>query len=67
MTKKYVEEQVVFYPNSISSAETIIVTAKKVFDDAIIFNSLSMNELPPFTMTKLRKKKQKKTNVFGRI
>ena len=47
----------VFYPNSLDRAETIIITAKKVLDDAIIHNALSMNELPPFTMSTLREKK----------
>ena len=47
----------VFYPNSLDRAETIIITAKKVLDDAILHNALSMNELPPFTMSTLRDKR----------
>ncbi|MDB4430362.1 GIY-YIG nuclease family protein [bacterium] len=55
--RKYVEEQVVFYPNSLTKSETFIVTAQKVLDDAIVHNALSINELPPFTMSSLRVEK----------
>ena len=51
--QKYIEEQVVLYPNSISQSETIIVTSKKVLDNAILHNVLSINKLPSFTMSTL--------------
>ena len=66
LCRKYIEEQVVYYPNSISRAETIVVMAKKVFDDAIIHNALSMNELPPFTMTTLRTVRTEENDLFWR-
>ena len=40
LAKKYIENQLVYYPNSLSRAETFIVMAKRVFDDAIIHNAL---------------------------
>ena len=56
LTHKYICEQVVFYPNSLNNTETFIIMSKRVFDDAIVHNSLAMNELPPFTMAGLRSK-----------
>ena len=53
LTRRYIEEQVVNFPIFLSAAETYIVMAKKIFDDAIINNGLTMNELPPFTMSAL--------------
>ena len=53
LTHRYIEEQVVKFPILLSAAETYIVIAKKIFDDAIINNGLTMNELPPFTMSAL--------------
>ena len=53
LTRLYVLEQVVYYPVSVSRAEAIIVAAKKVLDDAIIENQMSMSDLAPFTMSYL--------------
>ena len=36
LTRRYIEEQLVYFPNSLSHAETFIAMAKRVFDDAII-------------------------------
>ena len=56
----------VYYPNSLTMAETFIVMAKRVFDDAIIHNALAMNELPPFTMTGLRAVQMQANKEFWR-
>ena len=53
LTSKYIKEQVVYYPNSLTKTETYIIMAKRVFDDAIIHNALTMNELPQFIMSGL--------------
>ena len=66
LCRKYIEGQVVYYPNLISRIETMVVMAKKVFDDAIIHNALSMNELPPFTMTTLRTVRTEENDLFWR-
>ena len=61
---KYIREQLVHYPNSLNKTEVFLSMAKRVFDDAIIHNALSMNELPPFTMTGLRLKQTESNNRF---
>ena len=57
LTRKYIERQVVYFPTSMNKAEMFIVMAKSIFDDIIIHNNISINELLPFTMTNLRLKK----------
>ena len=47
-----VEEQVVYFPCSLSRVEAIIIEAKAL-DDAIIHNAMSMIELSPFTTSKI--------------
>ena len=54
LTRKYIETQLVYYPNSLSRAETFIVMAKRVFDDAIIHNAMSMCDLPSFIMSNIQ-------------
>lgn len=54
LTCRYIEEQLVYYPNSLTKAEKFICLAKQVFDDAIVHNALSMSELSPYTMTGIR-------------
>ena len=56
LTRKYIEEQLVFLTNSLSKSGTFITMAKGVFGGSIIHHSLSMNELPPFTMTSIHSK-----------
>ena len=38
--------------------------AKGIFDDIIIRNSISINELPPYSMTNLRATKTNENNIF---
>ena len=57
LTRKYIEEQVVYYPNSMSRTETYIVMAKGIFDDIIINNAIHINKLPPVTMSEVRNEK----------
>ena len=64
LTSKYIKEQVVYYPNSLTKTETYIIMAKRVFDDAIIHNALTMNELPPFTMSGIRSVQSEKQDKF---
>ena len=46
--------------------EMFIVMAKRIFDDTIIRNSISINELPPYTMNNLRIQKSEKNKQFWR-
>eukprot|EP00956_Cyclotella_meneghiniana_P023953 scaffold47551_cov95-Cyclotella_meneghiniana.AAC.1 len=64
LTRSYIEEQLVFYPISLDVAQIYLVTAHKVFADAIMRNELSMNELPPFTMSTLLDTKTEETNQW---
>ena len=64
LSRKYIEEQLVHFPNSLSKSETFITMAKRVFDDAIVHNCLSMNELPPFTMSNVRAVNDEKIQQF---
>ena len=66
LTRRYVLEQVVFYPVSVTRAEAIIVAAKKVFDDAIIDDAMSMTDLPPFTMSGLYLSKAEENEQYWR-
>ena len=54
---KYIQEQLVFSPCLLNKAETYIVMAKGIFDDAIIHNEMSLNELPPYSMAVIRSNK----------
>ena len=60
----YIEDEVVYYPNLIKKVEKILVMAKKVFDDAIVHNTMSMNELPPFTMAAVRGVRTAENDAF---
>ena len=40
--------------------------AKGIFDNIVIRNSISINELPPYSMANLRAVKTKQNKVFGR-
>ena len=51
-------------PNSLTEAEKCIVMAKGIFDDSIIHNSMSMNELPPLSMASIRISKTTQNQVF---
>jgi hypothetical protein len=64
LTRQYIVEQVVNYPISMDQVGVYIVTSKKVFDDAIRNNALSMSELPPFTMSTLRAVKTKENEAW---
>ena len=39
LTRHYIKEQLLYYPNSLDKAETFIVMCKRVFDDEIIHNA----------------------------
>ena len=54
LTRDCVENQILYYPNSMNRSETFIVMSKRIFDNTIIHTSISMNELPPCTMKNLR-------------
>ena len=58
LTRKYIEEQVVDAPNSMSWTETYIVITKGIFDNIIINNAIHINKLPPVIMTDIQKKKK---------
>ena len=64
LTLKYIEEQLVFFPNSLDKSETYIVMSKGIFDDAIIHNTISINELPPHTISSLRASKTNENTQF---
>ena len=46
LSQKYIEEQFIYFSNLFSKSETYIVMFKGIFDDAIIYNTISINELP---------------------
>ena len=47
-----------------TKSETCIVMAKGIFDDSVIKNSMSMNELPPLSMASIRISKTAQNQVF---
>ena len=47
-----------------TKAEKCIVMAKGICDDSIIHNAMSMNELPPLSMSSLRISKKTQNQVF---
>ena len=49
---KYIVEQLVFYPNSLRKSDGWIVMASRVFEDIIVHDEFTANEIP-FTMTEL--------------
>ena len=51
-------------PNSLTKSETFMVTTKGTFDDYIIHNSMSMTELPPFSMKSIRISKTTQDQLF---
>ena len=64
LTTKFINEQLVFFPNSLNKAETFIVMSKGIFDDSIVHDAISINELPPFTMASLRSSKTEANQKF---
>ena len=66
LTRRYIEDEVVYLPNSMNRSETFIVMAKRIFDDSIIHNEISINELPPFSMNSLRVQKSAENERFWR-
>ena len=64
LTRNYIEKLLVFYPSSLNKAETFILMAKNIFDDAIIHNALSINEIPPYSMVTLRDHKTRDNVQF---
>ena len=48
LTRKYIERQVVYFLTSINKAKMFIVMENSIFDDIIIHNNISINELPSF-------------------
>ena len=64
LTRKYIEEQVLYYPNSMSSTKTYIVMARGIFEDIIINNAIHINKLPPVTMNDVQNKKNGENKSF---
>jgi len=48
---RYIDEQLVFYPNSYRLSEVYLQASRQFFEDSIVHNELPMHELPPYTMT----------------
>ena len=61
---KYIEQQLVYFPNSLTKVETFIVMAKRIFDDTIIHNAMSINELPPYSIVSLRNDQAEQNKQF---
>ena len=66
LTKKYIVSQLVFYPNSMKKSETFIVMAHGIFNNVILHDSIPINELPPYTMNRLRVEKSNQNDMFWR-
>ena len=60
---KYIVEQLVFYPNSLRKSDGWIVMASRVFEDIIVHDEFTANEIP-FTMTELLNNTQQEHSCF---
>lgn len=47
LLKKFIEEQVVYFPNSMRQVDSFIVDAAHLFDDVIVNDILPITDLPP--------------------
>ena len=52
LLRKYILEQVVFYPNSLRKADGFIVNASRIFETIILKDEFIANEIP-FTLTEM--------------
>ena len=53
LLKRYIEEQLVFFPNSMKVLSQLIVTAGDLFDSVIVKNEIPITDLPPACQTAL--------------
>ena len=57
--RKYIEEQLQYFPNSSNVLDTWIVTAADLFDSVIIRNEMPITDMPPAHQTALNESKDK--------
>ena len=74
LLKKYIEEQLVYFPNSGVVLEQWIVTAGNMFDSVILRNEIPITDMPPCHQTALNQSKdeevvklcqQMRSNLIG--
>ena len=53
LLRKYILEQLVYYPNSMRKSVSYIIEAKHIFDEVIIQDSLPINDIPPCLRTQI--------------
>ena len=53
LLRKYIVEQLVYYPNSLRKSVSYIIEAKHIFDEVIIHDSLPINDIPPCLRTQI--------------
>ena len=58
LLKKYIEEQLVYFPNSSKVLDSWIVTAADLFDSVIIRNEIPITDMPPAHQTALNECKE---------
>jgi predicted GIY-YIG superfamily endonuclease len=60
LLKKYITEQVRYFPNSIKTIDAFIIMAGEVFDNAIIKNAIAMTDMPPVQFSLLARSMEDK-------
>ncbi len=66
LCKKYIQEQVKYFPNAKMAIDSFIVSSGHIFDDAIIENNIAIRDFPPVQMSSLFKRNDEKCKKFIR-
>lgn len=53
LLRKFIEEQLVYFPNSSKVTDSWIVTAGELFDSVIVENTIPIHDMPPVLQTQL--------------
>ena len=64
MFVKFVEEQLIYYPNSRSIIDTWIVTSAQLFNEAIKYDLIPITDMPPVQQTTLMRMRDEKCETY---
>ena len=61
---KFVEEQLIYYPNSRSMIDTWIITSAQLFNEAIKYDIIPITDMPPVQQTTLMRMRDEKCETY---
>ena len=64
MFLKFIEDHLIYYPNSRSIIDSWIIISAQNFQDAIKSNTIPITDMPPVQQTTLMRMRDEKTEEF---